>query len=134
MEPVVEQRVPTFKESTAETALPFALKMLILDSQQPQFPMFSGLYLFKDFQRLPAAEVMPKVLCMPSQDPHLGLRHLFSLTSDSSLNTSSVLARPAWPPWHILGVSQDIPLGPLPLSLCSLFPYYPDHFSATPSI
>lgn len=129
---MVEQRVPTFKESAAEMALPLVLKMLIFHSQQPQFPTFSGLYLFQDFQRLPAAEMMSKLLCMPSQDPHLGLRHLFSLTSDSSPNTSSFLARPVLPPSHILGVSQDIPLGCLPPSLCSLFPYY--LFSATPSI
>lgn len=113
--------MPTFKESTAEMALPLALKMLILHSQQPQFPTFSGLYHFQDFQRLPAAEMMSKLLCMPSQDPDLGQRHLFSLTSNSSPNTPSRSSQTSLATMAHLGCFPRHPLGvPAPKRLLTL--------------
>lgn len=115
--------MPTFKESTAEMALPLALKMLILHSQQPQFPTFSGLYHFQDFQRLPAAEMMSKLLCMPSQDPDLGQRHLFSLTSNSSPNTPSRSSQTSLATMAHLGCFPRHPLGvPAPQASAHSFP------------
>lgn len=75
------QRAPIFKGSPAEvcalkmSCLHPALKMWLLLSQQPQF-LCSCLHLSKDIQRLTAAEVMSKRLCLSSQAAHLGLRPL----------------------------------------------------------
>lgn len=78
--PALEQRVPIFKESMAETSLPLALEVFLLHSHKLPFPAYSSSNLSKDNQKLPASEVMTK-LCVPSQDPHLGLRHQSSLAS-----------------------------------------------------
>lgn len=57
--------------SCPENALPFPAATI------------SG-FLFARMLRFPAAEVMSKLLCLSSQAPHLGLRHLSRLSSDSS--------------------------------------------------